>query len=111
MHECCHTDIYIIQGDTSQINVTIEGVPHEAIEHVYFSCGRLELTKELSFDNDINKYVLLFSSTETSTMPKLTTNFDITVKLFDSKIKTGLYQGKIIIAEKNNPVEVITNGE
>lgn len=111
MHECCRSDIMIIQGDTSQINITVEGVPHEAIEKVYFSCSKLDIVKELTYDTDINKYVLLFSSEETSSMNKIITNFDITVKLFDQKIKTGLYQGKITVSEKNNPIGVSMNDE
>lgn len=107
MHDTCHPDIVIIQGDTYQANVTVEGVEDlSVIENVYFSCSKLNLTKELSFDQDTTTYVLLLSSEETSALKAMTTDFDITVKFFDSKVKTGLYRGKIIVCDKNNPVEV-----
>lgn len=111
MHDGCHSDIVIIQGDTSQTNVTIEGATHEMIEAVYFSCGKLGITKTLPYDSETDTYTLLFSSEETSDIKPQITNFDITIKLFDSKILTGLYQGKLTIADKNNPVEVDDDGE
>lgn len=112
MHDTCQTDIVIIQGDTYQANVTVEGVEDLAvIENVYFSCSKLEMTKELTFDPETETYVLLLSSEETSALYPQTTNFDITVKFFDSKIKTGLYRGKLIVCDKNNPVEVSENNE
>lgn len=107
MHsECNCSDIVIIQGDTSQTNVTIEGVDHEAIQEVYFSCGKLGLSKQLSYDSESGIYILLFTSEETSSFKPIVTNFDITLKLFNDEIITGLYQGRIIVSDKNNPVEV-----
>lgn len=107
MHDTCHSDIVIIQGDTYQANVTIEGVEDlSVVEHVYFTCSKLDLTRELLFDSETETYVLLLSSEETSALKPITTNFDITVKLVGEKLKTGLYRGALIVCEKNNPVEV-----
>ncbi len=106
MQKECHSDIVIIQGDTYQANVTVEGVQKEAIEAVYFSCSKFDLSRELTYDDDTDTYVLLLSSEETKALVASTTNFDITVKLFDQKLKTGLYCGKLIVLKKTNPVEV-----
>jgi len=106
MHECDRkqSDIVVIQGDTYQKNVSIEGVFLESIESVYFSCGKLNLEKELYYDESINKFVLLLTSEETKNLKPIVTDFDITVKII-GKVITGLYRGKFIVAEKNNRVE------
>lgn len=98
-------DVVVIQGDTLEQNVFIEGAPVEAIEDVYFSCKKLNISKRLEFDSDIQGYVLLLSSQETKDLKPVTTDYDITVKLISDNIKTGLYRGKIIILEKTNFVE------
>ncbi len=106
MHECDRkqSDIVIIQGDTYQKNVSIDGVFLSSIEGVYFSCGKLNLSKKLEWDESINKFVLLLTSEETQSLKPIVTDFDITVKII-GKVTTGLYRGKLIVAEKNNPVE------
>lgn len=107
-----HSDILIIQGDTCQINVEVEGVEKEFIEEVYLSCEKLNLVRALTYDQTIEKYVLVLSSEETKNFTPIITNFDITVKIVGNKIATGLYKGKIIIAEKNNSIsEVNANAD
>ncbi len=98
-------DVVIIQGDTYEQNVFVEGVPAEVIEEVYFSCNKLNISKSLAFDSDIQGYVLLLSSQETKDLKVVTTDYDITVKLIGNNIKTGIYRGKLIVLEKNNTVE------
>lgn len=102
----CQSDMVIIQGDTYQKNVTIDGVFLSTIEGVYFSCGKLGISKKLSFDESTNRFVLLLKSNETSEFKPIVTDYDITVKFFDDSIRTGLYRGRLIVAEKNNAVEV-----
>lgn len=103
----CPSDIVIIQGDTCQKNVFIEGLEDlSSINSVYFSCSKLEMERELTYDQDIEAYVLLITSDETSAFKPMVTDFDITVKIGTSVIKTGLYRGKLVILDKNNPVEV-----
>lgn len=109
MQDGCHPDIVIIQGDTSQTNVTIEGVTSDTIKDVYFSCGKLYLSRKLTYDSELDKYVLLFTSAETAEFKPITANFDITIHMFDGTVITGLYRGKIIVTDKNNPVEVYSD--
>lgn len=104
-YDRCQTDIIIIQGDTYQKNVSIEGVYLDSIEGVYFSCGKLKLSKKLPYDSTIGRFTLILTSEETTALKPIVTDYDITVKFFDSKIRTGLYRGKLIVSEKNNPVE------
>ena len=100
----CESDIVIIQGDTYEKHVSIDGVFLSAIESVYFSCGKLNITKQLNYDGSINRFVLTLSSDETKTFKPVVTDYDITVKLNGDKVTTGLYRGKLIVAEKNNPI-------
>ena len=111
MQDGCHPDIVIIQGDTSQTNVTIEGVTSDTIKDVYFSCGKLDLSRKLTYDSELDKYVLLFISAETAEFKPITANFDITIHMFDGTVITGLYRGKIIVTDKNNPVEVYSDDD
>lgn len=99
------SDIVIIQGDTYQKNLIIEGVMLDAIEAVYFSCGKLNLSQEMPYDENINRFVLLLDSDVTKNLKPIVTDYDITVKFFDDKVRTGLHRGKLIVSEKNNPVE------
>ena len=106
----CPSDIVIIQGDTCQKNVFIEGLEDlSSIDSVYFSCSKLQLERELTYDQDIKAYVLLITADETSKLKPMTTDFDITVKIGSSIIKTGLYRGKLYVLDKNNPVEVYSD--
>lgn len=105
MHDRCQSDIVIIQGDTYQKNVLVEGVLLDTIEGVYFSCGKLNISKELTFDENLNAWVLLFTHEETQSFKPIVTDYDITVKLFGNNIKTGLHRGRLQVSEKNNPVE------
>lgn len=105
MQDRCPTDIVIIQGDTYQKNVIIEGVYTDIIEGVYFSCGKLNLTQKLSFNSQFNHFELILSSEQTATLKPVVTDFDITVKLQNDKVTTGLYRGKLIVLDKNNPIQ------
>ena len=104
MHDRCQSDIVIIQGDTYQKNVLIEGVLLDAIEAVYFSCGKLNLSKQLPFDSSLQRFTLILSHEETQALKPIVTDYDITVKLFGDTIRTGLHRGKLIVLDKNNPV-------
>lgn len=101
----CTAEIIIIQGDTYQKNVAVNGVMRDQIQAVYFSCAKLNVTKELPFDPTIMKYVLRFTPEETASFKHIVTDFDITVKLAETVVKTGVYRGKLMILEKNNSVE------
>ncbi len=98
------SDMVIIQGDSYQKNVYIDGVFLSAIEGVYFSCGKLNLSKKLDFDDANNNWFLLLTPEETEILKPVVTDYDITVKFNGNKVQTGLYRGKLIVSEKNNPV-------
>lgn len=100
-------EIVIIQGDTCQKNVSISGVMLSNIDSVYFSCAKLNITKQLEYDETISKFVFYLTPEETSSLKPIVTDFDITVKFNTSTIKTGVYRGKIMVLEKNNSVEVL----
>lgn len=96
--------IEIIQGDSYTRNITIQGVDIALIEGIYFSCESLDICKKLEYNNEQNKYILSFTSEETSNIDKFEGNYDITIKFIDDKINTVQYQSPIIIKKKNNKV-------
>lgn len=105
MQDMCNNQmITIIQGDTLQRYVIVEGAPNEIIENLYFTSEKLGISKELEYDEQSFKYELLIPASETVKFKPMITDFDITVKFFDEKVKTCLYKGKIKVLEKNNKI-------
>ena len=97
-----NTQISIIQGDSYQKNIVITNVDTELIESVVFSCKTLNLTRELTKSLIGNKYELYFTATETLAFSVFNSNYDLTVKFKDSKIKTIVYNSFIEVLPKNN---------
>lgn len=97
-------NIEIIQGDTYQKNVLIENVDLSLIEGVYFSCKELNICQKLEYDNDINRFVFLLTANQTKDLNPIYTDYDITIKFNDSKIKTVSYRGSCSILPKINKV-------
>ena len=96
--------IEIIQGDTIEKNVVISGVDNSDIEKVYFTSEKLNIEKELPFDDVSEKWLLRLESSETKDYEETTTDFDITVKFVDSDILTGIYRGLLKVLPKTNKV-------
>lgn len=97
-----NTEISIIQGDSYQKSIEITNVDTELIESIVFSCKALNLTRELTKSLIGNKYELYFTSTETAAFSVLNSNYDLTVKFNDGKIKTIIYNSFIEVLPKNN---------
>ena len=97
-------EIQIIQGDSYQKNVLISKVDLALIEGVYFSCSKLNIEKKLDYDRDIERYVFALTSNETKDLPPIYTDYDITVKFNDDKIKTVSYRGSFSVLLKTNKV-------
>lgn len=95
--------ITIIQGDTYERYLTIENLSTTQIAGVYFSCKGLNLNKKLELTED-GEYVLSLTSEETKLLPVIRSNYDITIKLIDNKIKTLVYTSTIKVLEKINEV-------
>ena len=100
-------DIQIIQGDTYQKNVLIENVDLSLIEGVYFSCSKLDITQKLEYDNNIERYVFILTADETKDLTPIYTDYDITIKFTDDKIKTVSYRGGFCVLPKTNEIGVI----
>ena len=98
--------IEIIQGDSIQRNIYIDGITPEMIKNVYFSCNKLNITKELEYDTANNCYLLYLSSTETSILRPINTNYDITILYGSNIVTTGVYKGRLIVHEKNNKIDI-----
>lgn len=103
--------IEIIQGDTLQKNVLISGVSETQISKVYFSCKKIEIEKELTYDSEIERYVLRIESDETKELEPITTDYDLTIKFTDDDVSTVLYRGILKVLPKVNEVGDLTNGE
>lgn len=95
-------EIQIIQGDSCRKKITVENVETLCISQILFTCKDLNISKELSYDETIDKFVLYFSSKETAELPSGVTDCDLTVRFIDTQIKTAMYKGLFVILEKTN---------
>lgn len=100
------SELIIVQGDTCNTSLAITGDGADTIEEAFFSCSKLNLTQKLPYDEESGTYILYLSQDQTKSFKPIITNFDITTKLKDNMIKTIIYRGKLIVLEKNNPLEV-----
>lgn len=100
---CGNSEIIIIQGDSFQMTVTVEGLSAEVIDSVLFSCEKLNLCKELTITED-GAYLLSFESSETKSWETITATYDLTVRFSDSKIKTVIHNSSFKVIEKTNKV-------
>lgn len=96
-------EISIVQGDDKSIIVDFKGAVAEEIVGFYFSSKRLGISKY--FDEKIEgKWIMEFTSDETKTFPSDISTFDITAKLSDGQIMTGIYHGVVCVKEKDNSI-------
>lgn len=104
--------IRIINGDTFEGQVTVIDLPFEEIAAMYFSCAALNITyKELERDDLNERFILVFPSSETRLWPNITTTFDLTLTTTGTEVFTDVYNSKIIILPKNNPVILPDEGQ
>ena len=94
--------IKVIQGDSYQLNVSIENIT-SAIDHVVVSCGKLEIKKTLNFDSETNKYIFSLTPDETAILKTGTYDYDLTVFFADEKVQTIAYRSDIVVLPKTNP--------
>ena len=94
--------ITIIQGDSYERYITIEGIDLDLIEGVYFSSAKLNCSKKLFLKN--TDYVLSFTPEETMSFPVFNTNYDLTIKFVGNKVNTVQHHSIITILPKTNKV-------
>lgn len=104
-----NVEIKIIKGDYYQKNVLVENVPLPLIEGVYFSCYKLNICQKLEYDNDIQRFKFVLQPSETKELNDIRTDYDITIKFNDEKIKTASYRGSIVVLPKTNEVGCLNN--
>ena len=95
--------ITIVQGDSYERYITIDGISLDLIEGIYFSSDKLNISKKLILKSNV--FVLSLTSEETKDLPVVNTNYDLTIKFNNNKINTIQYQATISILKKNNKVE------
>lgn len=95
--------LQIIQGDSFDRQVYVEGVETDKIEGIYFTCEKLGICKKLVLTKD-NYFVLSISAEESSKFPKIDASYDLTIKFIDDKIQTATYCSQISILPKINKV-------
>lgn len=98
-------EIVVIQGDTYQKNVIVEGVDPINIEAIYISCKDLGINQELTLDENSGKYVFIMSADETMKLQSMITTFDITVYFIEGKVKTVSYMARVNVLPKVNKVK------
>lgn len=99
--------LQIIQGDSFDRQVYVEGVETDKIEGIYFTCEKLGICKKLVLTKDITKdsyFALSISAEESSKFPKIDASYDLTIKFIDDKIQTATYCSQISILPKINKV-------
>ena len=93
----------IIQGDSFDRQVYLEGVKVEEIEGIYFSCKELGICKKLPLiDNEF--FSLNFTVEETKKFPKIETDYDLTIKIIGEKVRTEIYNSQLTVLPKKNVV-------
>lgn len=107
---CGKVNITLIQGDSYQKKVKIEGVEPEVVEGVYFSSNKLEFSKKLIYNQIEEKYIFEFTPEETQALPLGRGDYDITIKFIDDKIKTICYRESIEVLPKINKVGDLNDG-
>lgn len=104
MIDTINSKLEIIQGDTFYREIEIEGVSNDLIESIYFSCNELNICKSLTYDSNVEAWVLQINSNETDEFAKFNGTYDLTIKFSDQKITTVVYNGLLIVKEKQNKV-------
>ena len=95
--------LQIIQGDSFDRQVYVEGVGTDKIEGIYFTCEKLGICKKLVLTKD-SYFTLSISAEESSKFPKIDASYDLTIKFIDDKIQTATYCSQISILPKINKV-------
>ena len=95
--------LQIIQGDSFDRQVYVEGVETDKIEGIYFTCEKLGICKKLVLTKD-SYFALSISAEESSKFPKIDASYDLTIKFIDDKIQTATYCSQISILPKINKV-------
>ena len=94
--------IKVIQGDSYQLNVSVENVTN-AIDHITISSEKLGIKKALTYDSENNKYVFTLSPDETKDLKVGKDDYDLTIFFTDENVLTIVYRCEIVIYEKTNP--------
>lgn len=94
-------DIIIIQGDTYEAELTINGLDTlDVVEKCIFSCKYLDLCKEC--EKNETTFRLYLSPEETQALTPCKSDYDITLYFTDSNVATVIYGGTIQIYPKKN---------
>lgn len=97
--------ITLIQGDDLDLDLQMYGGEEVIrIQEVIFSCAEQGIIRRCTkIDN--NLYHLTISSEETKKFIPKISSFDITLRYFDGKIVTTVFQNRLQILRKRNKIE------
>jgi len=101
----------IVQGDSYKAKVKIKNadgtaVDRQYISHIYFTSKSLNLQKEITYDTEMQDYILSITPTETASFKPEEHSFDLTIYFTEQSIKTATYEGQILVLEKHNEVTI-----
>lgn len=96
-------NIEIIQGDSFEMTVTIDGLAESIIENIYFTCASLRFCQKLEKEEGTT-YLLKISSEITKTFEPAVTNYDLTIYFIDKTIQTIVHNAALKVLRKNNAV-------
>ena len=94
--------IKVIQGDSYQLNVSVENVTN-AIDNITVSSEKLEIKKVLTYDSVNNKYIFTLTPNETRNFTVGKTDYDLTIFFADDNVQTIVYKSEITVLPKTNP--------
>lgn len=99
--------IKIIQGDTYQMNISITDNSEVVrnIASVYVSCKGLDLTQELEYSNELNKYIFALYPEETIRLTPGNYDYDVTILFEDDNVYTTIYRAEFIVLPKVNDID------
>lgn len=98
-------EIEVVQGDTFQRNVHVKNMSTDLIGSIKFSCNKLGINKNLIYDSDNDKYILILTSEETKSLEVGIADYDLTIIFTDDSVKTVSYRSLVRILPKTNKVE------
>lgn len=97
-----NSTIKLVQGDSYQRSLTLEGIEPVSIEGIYFSCKGLNICKKLDYVDGV--YTFNLSAEETKNFKEFYGDYDITIRFIDNKIQTAFYKAIFNVLPKTNEV-------
>ncbi|MBQ7798305.1 MAG: hypothetical protein IJ371_04205 [Clostridia bacterium] len=94
----------IVQGDTLEISLSIDGADAGSVEKIIFSSKEQNIVQVFT-EYAPGEYYLRIEGNVTKYFKPKVTDYDLTVIFVDGERVTGSYHNKLIVLRKFNKVE------